>query len=67
MMKLKDINFDENNDWWGDLTEKEQNRINLIWKKYIKWRDPNGILDKDSKSRMKVSFTNGILVGILNI
>ena len=66
-MKLKDINFDENNDLWDELTVKKKNELELIWKKYIKWKDPNDVLAENSKQSMRVPFIDGMLVGILNI
>lgn len=75
MKRLKDIDFDVNSRWLDQLTDKERNRLKLIFKKYIGWKYPvnetfdetlNAKLNKEWEEDLSKVFMDGLLVGMLD-
>jgi len=65
--KRKKIDFDDNKRWLNNQPEGFQNRLNTVWKQYIRWKDPNKVINKLERLRMKDIFIMGVIVGVIDI
>lgn len=63
----KKIDFDENGRWLQDQPESYQHRLDIVWKQYIRWKDPNKVIDKEERLKMKDVFIIGVITGVLEI
>ena len=64
MKRLKDIDLNKIDLWWDGFNLNDKKEIELVWEKYIKRKDSNGVLRMDVSDRIRVSFIDGLLVGM---
>lgn len=63
----KSIDYEENIRWFNNQPESYQHFIDIHWTKYIQWKDPDKQLSKEERQRMRVVFTEAVVIGILDI
>lgn len=67
MPRTKRIDYEENIRWFKSQPESYQHAIDIHWKRYIQWKDPDKVRSKEERQRMRIVFTEAMVIGILDI